>query len=593
MSKPVAEASEPSRGQRRWHVAAATLTADWRVRRSSQLAARFRMHLCATTCAALIIMATTLMTPAAASASAPSLSISVAPSSSVYTRTDVEINVSGDAPSDGFLAVFIGAKGAEPEELTRGPEAVGAGSFAKTFTVLAAKAGEYTVTAYLYSNEAREETLAASEAQFDASRPTASLSITPTPANILVGRPVELTVTGSSAVAATLEGETYEACLLGERAVNRSYGEGEEECDRGTGTQVGPGAFTLHLNYVPSDNGPDTIRFSIWRTLQPLPEGARGEQEVLGGAEVTLPRAPLPAAELESPAEAWTTTPGTAMSFSWSAAPFGAGEPPFGEDTLVIKSAKSNDEEEYLVTEKGFKYMEREPKWLPLSRLGTWTTDQTTSVTTAKLKAGMSLFPGEYVWQVKRTSGAETATSAQQRFVVTTPTVKLLRVKPRTHRGATSGHPGYTDFSVTATPYVSVTVKLTHHGHTSTETWGSRSGSKPLTPTVIRWTCRHPAGAYKYVVTARGGSGSKITRRGRFSTITAAQCASMKLREASERAARREREERTADREQRQATERFEGNCKAIGGKPVIVYTSEGAEVVCRNPLGGVLPVPM
>jgi hypothetical protein len=59
-------------------------------------------------------------------------------------------------------------------------------------------------------------------------------------------------------------------------------------------------------------------------------------------------------------------------------------------------------------------------------------------------------------------------------------------------------------------------------------------------------------------------------------------------RQQHERRIEQEREEQT----QREELERWEANCRALGGKPVTLYTHEGSERACRAPSGGILPVP-
>jgi hypothetical protein len=77
--------------------------------------------------------------------------------------------------------------------------------------------------------------------------------------------------------------------------------------------------------------------------------------------------------------------------------------------------------------------------------------------------------------------------------------------------------------------------------------------------------------------------------------ISAARCRTIEHREAEERerSARRQAERvREAVRREREVLERWEYNCRALGGTPVTLYTSEGAVRACRGPHGGLLPVP-
>jgi hypothetical protein len=176
--------------------------------------------------------------------------------------------------------------------------------------------------------------------------------------------------------------------------------------------------------------------------------------------------------------------------------------------------------------------------------------------------------------------------------------VTRLSVRTVAHPGRSSQDPGYTDLIVITDSYAHVTVKLTRYGHRT-----ERFNAAPRAPTsrlaiadvFIGWTCSRPGGAYRYVVTARSDVGPTLTRRGHFSPVSVARCQMLKRheREARERSERTYAEEvRRRAREEREAVERYEGNCRAEGGTPITLHTSEGPERACRAPGGGLLSVP-
>ncbi|HUN77404.1 MAG TPA: hypothetical protein VMU32_00625 [Solirubrobacteraceae bacterium] len=536
----------------------------------------------------------------APTALADSLSITVSPSTPIE-ETPFQITVSGTAPEGVLLVYVLGSPSCPiaPWEAARqgarltpeGGETL-AGSFTKTYPVSGPQ-GDVGCAYIEVGEPSGSSTQATAEAHFGVRPAVASLSVNVSPSSVLAGRPIAVEVTGTTEVAGVLEGRVYATgtheCYGGtELADNGS--EAYEECASAFGTpaRVGPGPFDIHLSYVPTENGPDQVWFRVGRVRENTTS-----RYTIGEARITLPRAPLPAPSLIGPAESWRSLPG-AMTFSWSA-------PPFGEDTLVIRSTAKmieGDGEEYLVTAERFKYGKLDA-WRSLGGLGTWTSDPPTGATTVQIRSPNNLGPGEYTWEVQRANGPEKAASPKRRLMVYSPPATVLKVRPQSHREATSVHPGYTDVIVTTTPWTNITLTLTHGKYRSTEQigWGS---SSTLFATIVRWSCARPAGIYRYVVTARGDSGGPLRRTGSFRTVTAAQCASMKLREAqtrehrrSEQDAQRKREEREAIRRQQEETERFDANCKAIGGTPVILHTSAGTEIGCRSPLGGLLPVPV
>ncbi len=172
--------------------------------------------------------------------------------------------------------------------------------------------------------------------------------------------------------------------------------------------------------------------------------------------------------------------------------------------------------------------------------------------------------------------------------------VKALTVRVALHFGSSVRAPGNATLYVTTSPYVYVTVRFARHGHrTEHLEWGWEATAPA---SVVRFTCRQPGGSYQYEVTARSDVGPTLVRRGRFPAISLAQCRAIEHREADERERTLrtyEERQREAARKERERIEQWEGNCRALGGTPVTLHTSEGAERACRSPRGGLLPAPI
>jgi hypothetical protein len=188
---------------------------------------------------------------------------------------------------------------------------------------------------------------------------------------------------------------------------------------------------------------------------------------------------------------------------------------------------------------------------------------------------------------------AEEAALAAQRAAAHKRPVRHLSVKPVTHTGHSSTDPGYTDLDITTSPYAHVVVKLSRYGH-STEhfEWGSHSTE---VAEVIRWSCKSPGGTYRYVITARSNVGPTLTRHGHFAPVSVTTCHQYEQKEAEARASH-EREAiagyEQEVREERERRERYETNCRKLGGEPVELQVGSEYRIYCRAPGGGTIPVP-
>jgi hypothetical protein len=199
----------------------------------------------------------------------------------------------------------------------------------------------------------------------------------------------------------------------------------------------------------------------------------------------------------------------------------------------------------------------------------------------------------------------------------------VLAVKVFSHHGDSFAEPGVTAISVNSTPYVRVTFRSDHGMGTSRFRLlpGNEGITEPIETGAVyntypikgdhgvvagaaginmAWSCHLRGQTIHFTVRALGGSGAPLVHTGSFKIgLSARWCAAAKQTENSENARHRAEERKEAaehvrhEREKRQhEVERFETNCRAIGGIPVEISTSEGRRTVCHSKTGGVIPVP-
>jgi hypothetical protein len=195
------------------------------------------------------------------------------------------------------------------------------------------------------------------------------------------------------------------------------------------------------------------------------------------------------------------------------------------------------------------------------------------------------------------------------------PAARLV-VRAFSRHGASYAEPGLTAFSITSSLYAHITFRGDHGTGSSrfqfvpaTEEEGgiTEAGETgdvfdthliprapaPEAQVNIRWSCRLRGQLIHYTVQAQGGSGPPLVSTGVFRIrLTARWCIAAKHRESSEEAHHRAEERKEAAEAHRHELERYETNCRAIGGTPVEISTSEGRRVVCHSKTGGVIPVP-
>ncbi len=171
--------------------------------------------------------------------------------------------------------------------------------------------------------------------------------------------------------------------------------------------------------------------------------------------------------------------------------------------------------------------------------------------------------------------------------------VKHLSVSAVGHPGHSRNNPGYTNLNLNTSPYAHITIKLSRYGHmTEHLEWGERSKEVAM---VIPWSCKSPGGTYYYTVTAKSNVGKALTRRGHFSPVSVGRCHEY---EAKEREARERHEHEVIAgyeqeaREERERRERYETNCRKLGGEPVELNVSGEYRIYCKAPGGGTIPVP-
>jgi hypothetical protein len=171
--------------------------------------------------------------------------------------------------------------------------------------------------------------------------------------------------------------------------------------------------------------------------------------------------------------------------------------------------------------------------------------------------------------------------------------VTHLSVSAVAHARHSRNDPGYTNLSLNTSPYAHIVIKLSRYGHiTQHLEWG---GSAKAVAVVIPWSCNSPGGTYRYTITAKSNVGRVWIRRGAFSPVSVGRCHEY---EAQEREAREQHEreviagyEREA-REERERRERYETNCRKLGGEPVELNVGGEYRIYCRAPGGGTIPVP-
>ena len=190
----------------------------------------------------------------------------------------------------------------------------------------------------------------------------------------------------------------------------------------------------------------------------------------------------------------------------------------------------------------------------------------------------------------------KTVPSLEEREEAAAPQVpvKSLSVRVVSHFGQTTSAAGFATLYVTTSPFAYVTVRLSRFGHRAEHLeWGRAETARA---SVVRWTCSRPGGTYRYQ-SPRGptweahSSAADGSLRSALRDVTPWSARKPKLEERDARAyaERVRREERKA----REKLEQWEGNCRALGGTPVTLHTSEGAERACRSPRGGLLPAPV
>lgn len=197
----------------------------------------------------------------------------------------------------------------------------------------------------------------------------------------------------------------------------------------------------------------------------------------------------------------------------------------------------------------------------------------------------------------------------------------FLRVTPVAHHGYSFRHPGYTSLNVTTNRWAEVKIRITPKGYAAEAFhWKqgvvneqNEAGSPETESLKASWSCNNTRLVEYYVVTVHGENGGQVeggpglTASGHFTDLVSRRWCKLAMRrealikkqEAREAARRfqrevREQEERERHTAEREAAERqrFEANCRAIGGTPVGIDTSGGPETVCRAQGGGLIPVP-
>jgi hypothetical protein len=489
------------------------------------------------------------------------------------------------------------------------------GDFSTVHSYLPDAIGTYTICAYVTKSAAAPPDGTGS-ATFTTRRPNADVALSVT------GAPQQLhgstvTVTGNTEVSRTLYVYASPAATCPATAAANSG----SAVTSYYGDYQTAGAFTANLSWFPSTAGaqrlcayvaksstatpdataalPVTVAADPTLTIPTLPPYAY--PDYLGGDSGGYGPAPAPASgvELIDPVDG---AAGEQLNpaFRWKA------DPTYGADgdTLRIQRDEADGSTTKLVDFTSSEYIVYEGEDGEYDPTGT-TGDisEIAKTSTANGVVTLQLLnilpPGRYSWFITRGAGgdAEAVLSARREFTVMGPHLRRLTASRTTHRGRTSKYPGSTDIKVRTTPYARVRFALRHRGRQSVyffHTEGHGAATLPVT-----WSCSRPGGTYQVDITASDQFGATRHANVRFKPVSRARCGSMRRAEAAARRARERRRaaaQRAADRRAARAAaarvRRFKGNCRAIGGSPRTIRTPDGPEIICRSPLGGLLPVP-
>ena len=166
--------------------------------------------------------------------------------------------------------------------------------------------------------------------------------------------------------------------------------------------------------------------------------------------------------------------------------------------------------------------------------------------------------------------------------------VSKLKVKVTSHHGSSYGRPGYTGLVISTSAFANVVLTVDHG--VGTKRWQQPANGRRQVN--ISWSCRQPGLTYHYAIKARGDSGGSLARSGKFeSNVTAEWCRDARVREIAAEHAKKERKRR----QEREPIERYERQCRAIGGIPVKIESTfpvVGGYHRCRSQTGGLIPVP-
>ncbi len=178
-----------------------------------------------------------------------------------------------------------------------------------------------------------------------------------------------------------------------------------------------------------------------------------------------------------------------------------------------------------------------------------------------------------------------------------------LEVTIKARRFVDHRQPGATEVTVSIPEDWTGSVTWTQGArHEPPRTIATEPIGRPEATRTLPWSCRSPGRVVHYTVTAQGPNHAPLSRSGSFREGSRKWCAQVvRLEEAGRRnyeaeVRAHEEAERTSARNERERIEgeisHYEHNCKAIGGSPVWLDTSEGRRLYCHSQSGGLLPVP-
>ncbi len=370
------------------------------------------------------------------------------------------------------------------------------------------------------------------------------------------------------------------------------------------GQSIAAGAFSKTYSYTPSVAGSVRVCAYVGESSISTPLATATQDFTVAADPNAPPAPPCPVAPTSPVGLVASVDAARRPSLSWEHRPSLSWEAG-GSRTDVVHIEKDDDSRDSIeITGDGMRVWsdpdgERDPELGKVTSSG--------GRMTATLTRGLS--PGNYVWQVVRTTPSLTGlwlcpdvdkavSVSTGTFAVLGPPLTELTVKAVGVRGSTYSYPGRTEFRITTASFarIKVTLRRGRSHRSMTMDWGSRvSGTVP-----IRWECPSVGPRrVSYSVRARDGFGATMKRSGSYIVVGQGTCTAMRRTEAAARAradaasaAAARRAAAAAAAAHQAGIDRYKRNCSALGGAAVLLNMGTGYSWFCRGPYGGTMYVP-